>query len=140
MDKTNITLTERAANHVKRHLAGQGAGAGLRVAVKTTGCSGYQYVVEAAEQAGESDRVFESHGVNIVIDAKSLPYLNGTELDYVREGLNEGFRFNNPNVEGTCGCGESFSLREEAKTPPREDQAGTPREVVFGTASGSGKL
>ena len=105
-----ITLTERAADHVKGFMARQQAAAGLRVAVKPTGCSGYMYVVELADQVAAQDQVFESHGVPIVVDDQSLKYLEGTEVDYAREGLNEGFRFANPNVTATCGCGESFSL------------------------------
>lgn len=109
-----IQLTERAAAHVKNYLSQQGenAGLGLRVAVKPTGCSGYQYVIEPAESITEQDQVFESLGVKVVTDDRSLRYLAGTELDYVREGLNAGFRFNNPNVQETCGCGESFNIRE----------------------------
>ena len=106
----SIDLTDRAANHVRNYLAKQGRNIGLRIGVKTTGCSGYQYVVEAAESINAEDRAFESKGVQIVVDEQSLPYLAGTELDYVRVGLNEGFRFNNPNVQETCGCGESFSV------------------------------
>ena len=109
----SIDLTERAANHVRNYLAKNGNGIGLRVGVKPTGCSGYQYVIEAAESVGDHDRSFESRGVTIVVDEQSLRYLDGTKLDYVREGLNEGFRFHNPNVEQTCGCGESFSVNEE---------------------------
>ena len=112
MEKNAITLTERAATHVKRFLAKEGEVAGLRVSVKPTGCSGYQYVVKPAENTTATDQVFESHGINIVIDATSLPMLEGTELDYVREGLNEGFRFINPNVDQTCGCGESFTPKQ----------------------------
>jgi len=112
MEKNSITLTERAAVHVKRYLEKQGAVAGLRVAVKPTGCSGYKYVVQTADKTTAADQVFESRGITIVIDAKSLPMLEGTELDYVREGLNEGFRFSNPNVDGTCGCGESFTPKQ----------------------------
>ena len=112
MTNTEISLTDRAANHVKSYLAKQGNDIALRVAVKPTGCSGYQYIVEAAESVNESDQSFEANGVKIVIDNQSLPYLSGTELDYVREGLNEGFRFNNPNVQETCGCGESFTVSE----------------------------
>ena len=89
---------------------------GLRIGVKPTGCSGYQYVIEAAESVNEHDQTFESNGVRIVVDDMSLGYLAGTELDYVKEGLNEGFRFNNPNVQETCGCGESFSVAEETQT------------------------
>ena len=110
----SIDLTERAANHVRNYLAKKGSGIGLRVGVKPSGCSGYQYVIEAAQAIGEHDRAFESQGVKIVVDEQSLRYLTGTELDYVREGLNEGFRFNNPNVQQTCGCGESFSVDKES--------------------------
>ena len=106
-----ISLTERAASHVKKFLAAQARGAvGLRIRVRPSGCSGQAYVVETAERLGEDDQVFESNGVRVIVDEKSLAYLEGTELDYVREGLNEGFRFNNPNVKETCGCGESFSV------------------------------
>jgi iron-sulfur cluster assembly protein len=105
-------MTERAAAHVKNFLARQGKGIGLRVAVKPTGCSGYQYVVETAEQINDQDQVFESNGVKVITDPLSLRYLAGTEMDYVREGLNAGFRFNNPNVQDTCGCGESFNVKE----------------------------
>jgi iron-sulfur cluster assembly protein len=105
-----ITLTERAAEHVRVFMAEEDTAAGLRLAVKPTGCSGYMYVVEVADNVLEHDRVFESRGVQIVVDTESLKYLNGTEVDYLREGLNEGFRFENPNVSATCGCGESFSL------------------------------
>lgn len=112
MEKTNITLTDRAANHVKRYLAGQGEETGLRVGVKPTGCSGYQYVVQPAGDMTDTDTILFSQGIKIVIDSRSLPYLDGTELDYIREGLNEGFRFKNPNVSETCGCGESFTIRE----------------------------
>lgn len=108
----SINLTDRAANHVKSFLAKQGKGIGLRVAVKPTGCSGYQYVIESAEQINDQDQVFETNGVKVITDQLSMRYLAGTELDYVREGLNAGFRFNNPNVQETCGCGESFSLKE----------------------------
>ena len=114
MNKSNIALTERAASHVKNYLAGQDDDINLRVGVKPTGCSGYQYVVEAAENINDSDQLFESHGVKIVVDDQSFKYLTGTELDYVKEGINEGFRFNNPNVQATCGCGESFTISEES--------------------------
>src|SRR3569623_1076372 len=105
-----ITLTEKAAKHVSRYLERRGKGIGLRFGVRATGCSGMAYKLEYGdEQAGE-DRVFESHGVKVFVDPKSLPYFDGTELDFAREGLNEGFRFNNPNVKYECGCGESFYI------------------------------
>jgi iron-sulfur cluster assembly protein len=106
-----IQVTERAASHIRGFLEKQGQhAAGLRVGVKPTGCSGYAYVVAKAETINPEDQVFESQGVTLVVDPKSLDYLKGTELDYVREGLNSGFRFNNPNVKATCGCGESFNV------------------------------
>jgi len=114
MTTTKIQLSQRAATHVKNYLATEGEEFSLRIGVKPTGCSGYQYVVEAAEKVNENDQLFESNGVKIVIDDQSFRYLSGTELDYVKEGLNEGFRFNNPNVQTTCGCGESFTISEEA--------------------------
>ena len=105
-----VTLTDRAATHVARHLQRRGRGIGLRLGVKTTGCSGLAYKLEYADASQPEDQVFESHGIRVLIDPKSLPYLEGTELDFVREGLNEGFRFNNPNVRSECGCGESFQV------------------------------
>lgn len=114
MKKSNIALTERAAKHVKNYLAGQNEEVNLRVGVKPTGCSGYQYVVEAADKINDTDQLFESNGVKIVVDDQSFKYLSGTELDYVKEGVNQGFRFNNPNVQATCGCGESFTISEES--------------------------
>ncbi len=103
-----VTLTERAATHVQRYLGDHRNG--LRVGVKPTGCSGYMYVVQPVQVVGEHDRVFESRGIQVVVDDESLKYLDGTEVDFAREGLNEGFKFLNPNVTATCGCGESFSL------------------------------
>jgi len=105
-----MILTKRAAEHVKNFLSHQEGAEALRVSVKTTGCSGYSYVVETADQINEEDQVFETRGVKIVVEENSLEYLKGTELDYVREGLKEGFKFNNPNVAETCGCGESFTV------------------------------
>lgn len=105
-----ITLTDRAADHVKEYLVKRGHGIGLRLAVRTTGCSGLAYVLEFADEAAANDEVFESNNVTVVIDRKSLVYLDGTELDFAREGLNEGFRFRNPNVKDECGCGESFTI------------------------------
>lgn len=105
-----ITLTERAAKHVSNFIAKRGKGVGLRLGVRTSGCSGLAYKMEFADEAGTDDLRFESHGVTVLIDPKSLEYLDGTELDFVREGLNEGFKFNNPNVKDACGCGESFNV------------------------------
>jgi iron-sulfur cluster assembly protein len=105
-----VTLTDRAAKHVSSFLAKRGKGLGLRLGVRTSGCSGLAYKLEYADEAQEDDLQFESHGVTILVDPKSLPYIDGTELDFVREGLNEGFKFNNPNVKDSCGCGESFNV------------------------------
>jgi iron-sulfur cluster assembly protein len=105
-----ITLTPNAASHVQRSLSKRGKGLGLRVGVRTSGCSGLAYKLEYADEVRPEDLRFESHGVTVIIDPKSLPYLEGTELDFAREGLNEGFKFNNPNVKDACGCGESFNV------------------------------
>ena len=105
-----VTMTERAARHVAGFLEKRGRGVGLRLGVRTTGCSGMAYKLEYADAPQADDRKFESHGVSIFIDPKSLPYLEGTELDFVREGLNEGFKFNNPQEKNRCGCGESFNV------------------------------
>ena len=105
-----ITLTENAAKHVQGYLAKRGKGVGLRVGVRTSGCSGMAYKLEFADSLNPEDLSFESHGVKVIVDPKSLPYLQGTELDYTREGLNEGFKFRNPNVKDECGCGESFNV------------------------------
>ncbi|SDH47855.1 iron-sulfur cluster assembly protein IscA [Propionivibrio dicarboxylicus] len=105
-----VTLSERAAAHVANYLSKRGKGIGLRLGVRTSGCSGVAYKLEFADVIEPEDVSFESHGVKVLIDAKSLAYLDGTELDYTREGLNEGFKFNNPNVKDACGCGESFTV------------------------------
>jgi iron-sulfur cluster assembly protein len=105
-----ITLTKTAAERVKGFLETRGKGVGLRLGVKTTGCSGMAYVLEFADEIEPDDTVFEDKGVKVLINPKSLVYLDGTELDFVREGLNEGFRFTNPNEKDRCGCGESFSV------------------------------
>jgi iron-sulfur cluster assembly protein len=105
-----VTLTEKAANHVQSFLSKRGKGVGLRLGVRTSGCSGMAYKLEFADTTNPDDVQFESHGVKLLIDPKSLPYLEGTELDYTREGLNEGFKFRNPNVKDECGCGESFNV------------------------------
>jgi iron-sulfur cluster assembly protein len=105
-----VTMTERAARHVAGFLERRGKGVGLRLGVRTTGCSGMAYKLEYADAARPEDQQFESHGVKIFIDPKSMSYLDGTELDFVREGLNEGFKFNNPQEKNRCGCGESFNV------------------------------
>ena len=105
-----VTLTDRAAQHVQRYMEKRGKGVGLRLGVKTTGCSGLAYKLEFADEIRPEDQQFESNGVRVLIDPKSLAYLEGTELDFVREGLNEGFKFHNPNVKDECGCGESFRI------------------------------
>jgi iron-sulfur cluster assembly protein len=105
-----VTLTERAAEHVSNFLARRGKGIGVRLGVRTTGCSGMAYKLEYADAANAEDQAFDSHGIRIFVDPKSLVYLDGTELDFVREGLNEGFKFNNPQEKDRCGCGESFRV------------------------------
>jgi iron-sulfur cluster assembly protein len=105
-----VTLTDRAADHVQRYIQKRGKGVGLRLGVRTTGCSGLAYKLEFADEVKPEDTTFESNGVRVLVDPKSLAYLEGTELDYVREGLNEGFKFNNPNEKDRCGCGESFNV------------------------------
>jgi len=105
-----ISLTEKAAVHIQKSLSKRGGGAGLRLGVRTSGCSGKAYVLEFVDQANSEDTVFESQGIKVFVDPKSLLFLDGTVLDYAREGLNEGFKFENPNVKGQCGCGESFTV------------------------------
>ncbi|ARP86322.1 iron-sulfur cluster assembly protein IscA [Bordetella genomosp. 9] len=105
-----ITLTPQAASHISRYLQRRGKGVGLRLGVRTTGCSGMAYKLEYVDEPDAADQVFESHGVKVFVDPKSLVYIDGTELDYAREGLNEGFKFHNPNEKATCGCGESFTV------------------------------
>ena len=106
----SITLTERAANHVRGSLEKRGKGIGIRLGVKTAGCSGLAYKLEFVDDVSGSDCAYENYGVKVFVDAKSLVYLKGTTLDFVKEGLNEGFKFVNPNVTGECGCGESFHV------------------------------
>src|SRR5688572_14390685 len=105
-----ITLTETAAKHVASHMAKRGHGIGLRLGVRTSGCSGMAYKLEYADEEKPGDLTFRSEGVTVFVDPKSLPYVDGMELDFAREGLNEGFKFNNPNVKDECGCGESFNI------------------------------
>lgn len=105
-----ITMTPAAAEHIRRSLSARGHGEGIRLGVRTSGCSGMAYVLEFVDAPADGDQVYETDGVKVVVDPKSLAYLEGTELDFVREGLNEGFKFNNPNTRDACGCGESFSV------------------------------
>ncbi|MGC1387306.1 MAG: iron-sulfur cluster assembly accessory protein [Steroidobacteraceae bacterium] len=105
-----ISLTESAADRVRAHLAQRGAGIGLRVGIKKTGCSGFAYVVNYADEIHPDDSVFEARGVKVVVDSVSLPLIDGTVVDFVRQGLNEAFKFQNPKAKGECGCGESFNV------------------------------
>jgi iron-sulfur cluster assembly protein len=105
-----VSLTESAVSRVKSYLAKRGHGIGLRVGVRKTGCSGYAYVIDYADAVEDKDVVFEDRGIKVVVDPKSLELIDGTEVDFVKDGLNEAFKFRNPNVKGECGCGESFSV------------------------------
>lgn len=105
-----ISLTESAADRIRSFLAARGCGVGLRLGVRKTGCSGFAYVVNYAESEQPGDTVFEDRGVRVFVDSASLGLLDGTIVDFVKQGLNEAFRFRNPNVKGECGCGESFSV------------------------------
>ncbi|WP_435234648.1 iron-sulfur cluster assembly protein IscA [Psychromonas sp. PT13] len=105
-----ITMTKSAATQVAAFIANRGKGLGLRLGVKTSGCSGMAYILEFVDQLNDDDLIFDTDGVNIIVDKKSLVYLDGTELDFIQEGLDEGFQFNNPNVDDECGCGESFNV------------------------------
>jgi len=109
---TTINLTDSAAEHVKSVLARNDKGIGLRLGVKPTGCSGYQYIIDTATDISNDDETIETNGVKVIIDKESLAYFNGTTLDFSREGLNSGFKFQNPNVEDSCGCGESVSFKQ----------------------------
>jgi iron-sulfur cluster assembly protein len=106
----SISITPAAADRVKSFLARRGHGVGLRLGIKKTGCSGYAYVVNYADAVAPQDVVFEDQGVRVIVDRDSLTYIDGTEVDFVKQGLNEAFRFRNPNVKGECGCGESFTV------------------------------
>jgi iron-sulfur cluster assembly protein len=106
----SILLTEAAAHRVRDFLATRGGGLGLRLGVRKTGCSGFAYVINYADEAQADDVVFEDRGVKVYVDPASLPLIRGTTIDFVKQGLNEAFRFRNPNVKGECGCGESFSV------------------------------
>jgi iron-sulfur cluster assembly protein len=105
-----ISLTLSAAERVKSYIAKRGHGVGLRVGVRKTGCSGYAYVIDFADAVGADDSVFEDAGVKVIVDPKSLELIDGTEVDFVKDGLNEAFKFRNPNTKGECGCGESFNV------------------------------
>ena len=105
-----VTLTPAAVRHVKKSLAKRGSGIGLRLAVKTSGCNGFAYALEFVDSVNPEDECFDTLGVMVIVDPRSLGMLDGTELDFVREGLNEGFKFNNPNAKANCGCGESFAV------------------------------
>jgi iron-sulfur cluster assembly protein len=105
-----VTLTEKAARQIAKQLARRGHGIGLRLGVRKAGCSGFAYVVDYADEVGTEDTVFEQHGVKVVVRNSDLPYLAEVEIDFAREGINEAFRFHNPNVTATCGCGESFAV------------------------------
>ncbi len=106
----SISLTDSAADRVKTFLQKRGKGVGVRLGIKTTGCSGMAYTIEFADDIEDTDEVFEDKGVKVIVNPKSLVYLQGTELDFAKEGLNEGFKFNNPNEKERCGCGESFTV------------------------------
>ena len=105
-----ITLTDNAIQHIRRFLEKRGKGQGIRIGVKTSGCSGMAYTLEFVDTLDEADQVFDNNGVKVFVDSKSLLYLDGTQIDYVKEGLQEGFKFENPNAKATCGCGESFHV------------------------------
>lgn len=105
-----VSLTKNAAEHVNKYLEERGSGVGIRLAIKTTGCSGLMYVLEPVDEPQSEDIQFTSQGIDVYVDPKSMVYIDGTEMDYVKQGLNEGFEFKNPNVQGECGCGESFTV------------------------------
>lgn len=106
----SVTLTENAARQIHKQLEKRGKGIGLKLGVKKSGCTGYAYALEYADHLNADDAVFENYGVKVIVPESDLPFVNGIELDYRREGINEAFQFNNPNVSATCGCGESFSV------------------------------
>ena len=109
-----ILMTENAAKQIQKQLTERGRGIGLRVGVKDVGCSGFGYIYDYADEVRTDDHLFEAHDAKVVVDAKSLEFLDGSTLDYVKEGLKQVFKFINPNVDATCGCGESFSVKEKA--------------------------
>ena len=105
-----ITLTDKAKEHIRKHLEKRGQGVGIRLGVKTTGCSGLSYILEFMDKTDHGDKLFDQSGFLVAVDPKSLIYLDGTELDFIKDGLNEGFSFSNPNSKSECGCGESFNV------------------------------
>ena len=109
-----IQLTESAAKQIRTQLAKRGHGIGLRVGVKKVGCSGFAYTYDYADEVRTGDSVFDAHDAKLVIDAESLTFIDGSTLDFVKQGLSQSFKFENPNVDGMCGCGESFSVKEKA--------------------------
>ncbi|MDP1559309.1 MAG: iron-sulfur cluster assembly accessory protein [Nitrosomonas sp.] len=111
-----ITLTEYAANHVKQQLAKRGKGLALRVGIKKSGCSGFAYTFDYADEVRADEKFFDSLNVGIVVNVNNLPFLDGSQVDFVKDGLNSTFKFNNPNIDNACGCGESFSFKEQVKT------------------------
>ena len=114
-----INVTEKAAKQIQKQLASRGKGIGLRVGVKDVGCSGFGYIYDYADEVKAGDQLFEAHDAKVVVDAKSLEFLDGSTLDFVKEGLKQVFKFTNPNVDATCGCGESFSVKEKPVTSDR---------------------
>lgn len=106
----SITLTAQAADHVNKHMQKRGAGIGVRLGVRLTGCSGMAYEVDYVDERKDNDHIFEDQGIKVFVDPRSLPFVDGTQLDYTREGLNAGFKFINPNEKAACGCGESFTV------------------------------
>ncbi|MBV6448289.1 iron-sulfur cluster assembly accessory protein [Nitrosomonas sp.] len=111
----SITLTENAAKHIQQQLIKRGKGFALRVGVKRSGCSGFSYTFDYADEITPNDQLFESHEAKVVVDTNNLPYLDGSQIDFTKEGLNYSFKFINPNIDNTCGCGDSFSVKEIAK-------------------------
>jgi iron-sulfur cluster assembly protein len=111
----SITLTENAAKHIQRQLVKRGKGLALRIGIKKSGCSGFSYIFDYADEIRPDDQLFESHQAKIVVDTNSLPFVDGSEIDFIKEGLNSTFKFINPNIDNTCGCGDSFSVKEPAK-------------------------
>lgn len=109
-ERMAVTLSQSAVERVKTFLEKRGKGEGVRLGIKTSGCSGMAYVLEFVDEINSDDRVFEQDGIKVIVDEKSLVYLDGTQLDFVKEGLNEGFKFTNPNIKDECGCGESFNV------------------------------